>query len=67
MHRHPNSDMTVLENFYENLLSTNHEMSTKDIVFAGDLNINVSDYKSDKKFQHVLSSRPQYNMMPTIN
>ena len=67
MYRLPNSDMTVLENFYENLLSTNHETSTKDIVFAGDLNINVSDYKSDKKFQHVLSCRPQYNMIPTIN
>ena len=35
--------------------------------FAGDLNINVLDYESNKKVQHFLSSMFQHNMMPTIN
>ena len=36
-------------------------------LFAGDLNINVLDYESNKKVQHFLSSMFQYNMIPTIN
>ena len=40
MYRPPNGDMTVFEMFYENLLSANDKTS-KNIIFAGDLNINV--------------------------
>ena len=34
---------------------------------ANDLNINVIDYKSNKKVQQFLSSMFPYNMIPTIN
>ena len=50
MYRPPSSDMTVFENFCKNLLSTNDKTS-KNIIFAGDLNINVLDYESNKKVQ----------------
>ena len=39
----------------------------KNIIFAGDLNINVLDYESNKKVKHFLSSMFQHNMIPTIN
>ena len=46
MYRPPNGDMTVLEKFCENLLSANNKTS-KNIIFAGDLHINVLDYESN--------------------
>ena len=62
----PNGDMTVFENFCEILLFANDKTS-KNIIFAGDLNINILDYGSNKKVQHFLSSMFQCNMIPTIN
>ena len=64
--RLPNGDMTVFGKFCENLLSANDKLP-KTLIFAGDLNINVLDYESNKKVQHFLSSMFQYNMIPTIN
>ena len=66
MYRPPNGDMTVFQMFCENLLSAN-DKTPKNIIFAGDLNIYVFDYESNKKVQHFLSSMFQYNMIPTIN
>ena len=66
MYRPPNGDMTVFENFCENLISANQKTS-KNIIFTGDLNINVLDYESNKKVQHFLSSIFQYNTIPIIN
>ena len=66
MYRPPYGDVTVIEKFLENLLSANDKTS-KNIIFAGDLNINVLGYESNKKVQHFLSSMFQYNMIPTIN
>ena len=66
MYRPPNGDMTVFGKFCENLLSTNDKTS-KNIIFASDLNINVSDYESNKKVPHFLSSMFQYNMIPAIH
>ena len=66
MYRPPNVDMTVFEKFCEKSLSANNKTS-KNIIFAGDLNIKVSDYESNEKVQHFLSSMFQYNMIPTIN
>ena len=42
-------------------------LKTSKNIFAGDLNINVLDYESNKKVQHFLSSMFQYNMISTIN
>ena len=66
MYRPPNGDMKAFEKFCRNLLSTNDKTS-KNIIFAGDLNINVLNYESNKKVQHFLRSLFQYNMIPTIN
>ena len=66
MYRPSNGDMTVFEKFCKNMLSANDKTS-KNIIFAVDLNINVLDYESNKKVQHFLSSMFQYNMIPTIN
>ena len=62
----PNADMTVFENFLKNLLSTN-DKTLKNIIFAGDLNINVLEFESNKKLQHFLSSMFQFNMIRYIN
>ena len=66
MYRPPNGDMTVFEKLCENVLSANDKTS-KNTIFAGNLNINVLDYESNKKVQHFLSSMFQYNMIPPIN
>ena len=58
--------MTVFEKLCKNLLSANDKTS-KNIIFAADLNINVLDYESKKKVLRFLSSTFQYNMIPTIN
>ena len=59
MYRPPNGDMTVFEKFGENLLSVNDKTS-KNIIFADDLNINVLDFEYNKKVQHYLRSIFQY-------
>ena len=54
MYRPPNGDMTVFERFCENLVHVNDKISKK-IIFAGDLNIKVLDYNSNKNIQHFFS------------
>ena len=54
-YRSTNGDMTVFKKFYENLLSANDKIS-KNIIFAGDLNINVLGYEFNKKVQHFNTS-----------
>ena len=66
MYRPPKGDMAVFERFCKNLLSANDKTS-KNIIFAGDLNINVLDYESNEKVQDFLSNMFQYNIIPTIN
>ena len=66
MYRPRKGDMTIFEKFCNNLVSANDKTS-KNIIFACDLNINVLDYESNKKIQHFLSSMFQYYMIPTIN
>ena len=51
MYRPRNSDMTVFESFCQNILSANDKIS-ENIIIAGDLNINIIDYESNKKVQH---------------
>ena len=61
MYRPRKGDTTVFENFCENLLSANNKTS-KNIIFAGDLNLtNLLDYEFNKKVQPFLSSMFQYN------
>ena len=57
IYRHPGGDITVFAN----------DKTSKSIIFVGDLDINVSDYESNKKVQYFLSIMFQYIMIPTIN
>ena len=66
MYRYPNGDMTVFEKFCERLLFANDKTS-KNIIFAGDLNINLLGFESNKNVQHFLSSMLQYNLIPNTN
>ena len=66
IYRHPGGDITVFEKFLKNWLFANDKTS-KSIIFVGDLDINVSDYESNKKVQYFLSIMFQYIMIPTIN
>ena len=66
MYRPPNSDMTAFENFCKNMLSAN-DKTCKKVNFAGDLNINILDNESNKKFQHFFNSMFDYIMIPTLN
>ena len=66
MYRYPNGDMTVFERFCERLLSAN-DKPWKNIIFAGNLNINVLGYESNKNVQHFLSCMLQYNLIPNRN
>ena len=60
-YRPPNDDMTAFEKFSEKLFSANNKTS-KNIIFAGNLNINVLGYET-----FLINSMFQYNMIPTIN
>ena len=66
MYRPPNGDITVFKKFCKNMISANDKTS-KNIIFAGDLNIKVLDCESNKEVQRLLNSMFQYNMIPTIN
>lgn len=58
--------MTVFEDFCKNALSAN-DRTSKNIIFAVDLNNNILDYESKIKVQCFLSNMFQFNMIPTIN
>ena len=58
--------MAVFEKLCKTLLSANNK-TKENIIFAGNLNINVVDYESNKKVQHLSSSVFRYNMISTIN
>ena len=58
--------MKCWELYYDVIFSANDKTS-KNITFAGDLNISVLDYESNKKVHNFLSSIFQYNMIPMIN
>ena len=66
MYRHPGGDITVFEKFLKDWLFANDKTSTS-VIFAGDLDINVWDYESNKKVQYFLSIMFQCIIIPTIN
>ena len=51
MYRLQNNDMIAFEKFCENMLSAN-DKTFQNIIFAGDLNINILDNESNKKVRH---------------
>ena len=62
----PNGDMKQCETYFENVFSKNGK-NLKNIVLAGDFNINFLDFETNKNVQDFLNLMFRYNMIPLIN
>ena len=66
VHCPPNGDHTELENCFKSSLSK-REILHKDIIWAGDFNINLLDFDANKKVQNFVNLMFCFGMIPTIN
>ena len=66
VYRSPNSDHEELENHFKRSLSK-QEVSHKDLISAGDFNINLLDFDANKKLQNFVNLMFRFRMIPTIN
>ena len=66
VYRPPNGDHKELENYFKNSLSK-REISHKDVILAGDFNINLLDFDTNKKVQNFVNLMIRFGMIPTIN
>ena len=66
VHCPPNGDRTELENCFKSSLSK-REISHKDIILAGDFNINLLDFDANKIVQNFVNLMFCFGMIPTIN
>ena len=66
VYRPPNGDHKELENYFKSSLSK-QEISHKDVVLAGDFNINLLDFDKSKKVQNFVNLMFRFGMIPTIN
>ena len=66
VYRPPNDDHKELENCFKSSLSK-REISCKDVVLAGDLNINLLDFDGNKRFQNFVNLMFHFGMIPIIN
>ena len=66
VYRPPNGDHKELENYFKSSLSK-QEISHKDVVLAGDFNINLLDFDTSKKVQNFVNLMFRFVMIPTIN
>ena len=66
VYRPPNGDTKISEQYCKDLFSKNSK-NLKNMILAGDFNINVLDYEQSKKVQSFFNLMYQYNMIPTIN
>ena len=62
----PNGDHKELENNFKSSLSK-REISHKDVILAGDFNINLLNFDTNKKVQNFLNLMFRFGMIPTIN
>ena len=62
----PNGDHKELENYFKSSLSK-WEISHKDLVLAGDFNINLLDFDTNKKVQNFVNLMFRFRTNPTIN
>ena len=63
VYRPLNSDHKELENYFKSSLSK-WEISHKDILLAGDLNINLLDFDANKKNQNFVNLMFRFGMIP---
>ena len=66
VYRPPNGDHKELENCFKSSLSK-QEISRKDVVLAGDFNINLLDFDANKRFQNFVNLMFRFGMIPTVN
>ena len=66
IYRPPNGDIKICENHFKNLFAKNDTVN-KHIVLAGDFNLNVLDFESNKKIENFINPMFCYGMIPTIN
>ena len=64
--RPPNGDTKISKQFCKDLFSKNSK-NLKNMILAGDFNINALDYEQNKKVQSFFNLMYRYNMIPTIN
>ena len=66
IYRPPNGDMKQCETHFKDVFSKNGK-NLKNIVLAGDFNINFLDFKTNKNVQDFLNFMFRYNMIPLTN
>ena len=66
IYRPPNGDMKQCETYFKDVFSKNGK-NLKNIVLAGDFNIDFLDFETNKNVQDVLNLMFHYNMIPLTN
>ena len=66
IYRPPNGDMKQCETYFKDVFSKNGK-NLKNIVLAGDFNINFLDFETNKNVQDFLNLMFGYNMIPLTN
>ena len=64
--RPPDGDLEVFENYFQSILSNNSKRN-KGVTLAGYFNINVLNFKSNKKFQNFINLMFRFGLGQTIN
>ena len=65
-YRPPNGDVKEFEKHLNKILSTN-DILKKEVIMAGDFNMNLLDFEQNKKVQNFLNILFSHSMMPVIN
>ena len=66
IYRPPNGDLNVCKPFSKKILSDSTTVN-KTFFLAGDFNINLLDFETNKKVQSFVNLMFEFSMMPTIN
>ena len=66
IYRSPNGDLNVFETFFKKILSDSTTVN-KTFFLAGDFNINLLDFETNKKVQSFVNLMFEFSMIPTIN
>ena len=66
IYRPPNGDMKQCETYFKDVFSKNGK-NLKNIVLAGDFNINFLDFETSKNVQDFLNLMFCYNIIPLTN
>ena len=62
----PEGDLAVCENYFQSIIS-NKSIRNKNVILAGDVNINVLDFEQNRKVQNFVILMFEFGLVPTIN